>query len=408
MGKHTRRNESEGKARTVTTGSRNSAQTGPARAGGVDTGQSHKPAAAAPAEGGLAAIAGRLSWRKKLLFLAVIVAAVLLLAEVGVRCLSPLQLGFRYENGKFRRPKEFDSDRSRNALLLHDVDHGPKPPGTKRVVLLGDSYVAAWSVPIPATVGRRLEHYLHTAGATDYEVIAIGQPEWGQREQLRALEDLGSWARPDWVVTLFLAFNDVRDNSPALERMAGKQYGAMARMRPGWTYVSADDAPWFWIRGSVLNQLLSHRLAVWSGHRGRSGIPIDYFVYAKEQDDLWQDAWRQTEELIVQIRERSAGLGARYAIVSASSPHGVLGADRGLRHLVKTYPGMDELEWDLDGPDRRLARICESHGIPLLLLEPIFRARTAETGCRLHWQYDGHWNVEGNDLAVPYLQGYAL
>ncbi|UCG15350.1 MAG: hypothetical protein JSV19_08620 [Phycisphaerales bacterium] len=392
----------------MTTSSRKSTETESARTGGGDSGQSDKPAAAADAKRGLAATAGRLGWGKKLLFLAVIAGAALLLAEAGVRCLSPLQLGFRYENGKFKPPKEFDLDRSRNALLLHDVDHGPKPPGATRVVLLGDSYVAAWSVPIPATVGRRLEHHLHAAGAADYEVIAIGQPEWGQREQLRALQDLGPWAQPDWVVTLFLPFNDVRDNSPALERIAGEQYRAMARMRPGWTHVSADDAPWFWVRSSVLNQLLSHRLAVWSGHRGRSGIPIDYFVYAAEQDDLWQDAWRQTEELIVQIRERSSGFGAKYAIVSASAPHGVLGADRGLRHLVKTYPGMREFEWDLDGPDRRLARICRLHGIPLLLLEPIFRAQTVEKGRRLHWQYDGHWNIEGNDLAGQRIAQFIL
>ena len=187
MDKRTRRKASEGSAGLVTASSRNGVDAEPAGAGDSTAGRSDEPVAAARAKGDPAATAGRLGRGKKLLFLAVIVGATLLLAEIGVRCLSPMQLGFRYENGRFKPPKEFEVDRSRNSLLLHDIDHGPKAPGATRVVLLGDSYVAAWSVPIRATVGRRLEHHFHAAGAADYEVIAIGQPEWGQREQLRAL-----------------------------------------------------------------------------------------------------------------------------------------------------------------------------------------------------------------------------
>ena len=55
--------------------------------------------------------------------------------------------------------------------------------------------------------------------------------------------------------------------------------------------------------------------------------------------------------------------------------------------------------WDLDKPDKRMRDFCKANKIPFLALEPVFRKYTREEGRPLHWQYDGHWNVEGNDVA---------
>jgi hypothetical protein len=46
-----------------------------------------------------------------------------------------------------------------DASGLRDPDHaGPKPPGTTRVLLLGDSFVEAGAVPEEASVRAQLEH----------------------------------------------------------------------------------------------------------------------------------------------------------------------------------------------------------------------------------------------------------
>ena len=86
-------------------------------------------------------------------------------------------------------------------------------------------------------------------------------------------------------------------------------------------------------------------------------------------------------------------------VVSASTPHGVWGSEQGLEMLLKAFPAMASYTWDLEKPDRRLARICRARGIPVLLLEPLFGEAARRTGKRLHWPVDGHWNVEGNRLA---------
>ena len=51
---------------------------------------------------------------------------VLALTEVVLRFLSPLQLGFEYVEGEFRRPHEFEYQTVGNRMGFHDFDHGPK------------------------------------------------------------------------------------------------------------------------------------------------------------------------------------------------------------------------------------------------------------------------------------------
>ena len=345
---------------------------------------------------------------KKALFALAILVVLLLATELGLRCVPATRLGFVYQNSEFSTPVEFTNDTTRNAKGFHDVEHGPTPPNVRRVVLLGDSYVAGWSVAVHETVGQRLEHYLNAAGDSIYEVISIGRRGWGQREQLQAFKLHESQNPPDWVVTLFLSLNDVRDNSEALDADADAQLREMDRGRPGRFIIRARDVPLFLVRASKLNQLLSHRLSLWCDTSGVAGIPIDYYVYATVQDDRWQQAWRTTEQLLVRTHELATSVGARYAVVCASTPHGVLEPGEAVRRLVKTYPDMGDHQWNVDKPDRRVDQMCKARGIPTLLLQPLFRNETVKNGRRLHWKFDGHWNREGNDFAAQEIARFIL
>src|SRR5262245_22775130 len=90
---------------------------------------------------------------RRLLVLAGATLVSLVAAELAVRRLSPLQLGFEFENGAFRRPREFVRDETVNSRHFHDREHGPPVEGVPRVVLLGDSYVASKATPLEQTVG---------------------------------------------------------------------------------------------------------------------------------------------------------------------------------------------------------------------------------------------------------------
>lgn len=338
-----------------------------------------------------------------------IVRKLLLLVASGVLCLgaaelwfrsqTPLELGYQYREGIFRQPVESPTDNRSNKWGMHDLEPRQKAEGTIRVVLLGDSYVASRTVELEQTVGRRLEYHLNSAGNGQYDVVSLGQVGWGQRQQLSELKKRGAFLQPDIVVTLFLSLNDVRNNHPGLQAQGLKQLRQMRQFRPGWSHFSKEKAPIFWFEGSALNRTVSYRLAVLLQRRTDPQIPIDYFVFSEDYDRKWDDAWRLTEGLLRQTSEKARELGARYFVVSASTPQGVQGAEEGLRLLTSAYPAMRSRSWDLDKPDKKLAGIAEALNSPFLALEPAMRQLTRETGVRLHWKYNGHWNREGNDAA---------
>jgi hypothetical protein len=333
---------------------------------------------------------------------------VLVLAELVLRQLSPATLGFSYANGKFLPPKEFTYAKSANSLGFHDVEHGGKPDGAKRVLLIGDSYVAAHYVTVPEGVGQRFQYHLNSNSDRTFEVVACGKPGWGPREQLDCLNQFAPQIQPDLVVQLFLPFNDVRDCSDELRAESKQQIRQMNRFRPGWGHYDAEQAPAFWLRFSVLNQLLSHRLALMSAPEGIDQIPVDYFVYAEHPTAVWRQAWENAENILHEMHATARQAGAKYVLVSASTPHGVRGSEEGLRYLARAYPEMQKLAWDLDGPNERLALFCRAHGIRFVSLEPIFRQLTQQEGRKLHFRYDGHWTAEGNDLAGRLMADFIL
>jgi hypothetical protein len=246
------------------------------------------------------------------------------------------------------------------------------------------------------TIGRRLNHHLGAA----YDVVALGQPGWGPREELTALRASGRMLEPDHVVLLFLPFNDVRNSSPVLhERVSGGR--DLDHLRPGWTNLRPAL---LWFESSTLNQLVAHRLA-----RFREGspdfVPLDYLVYQDPPDAEWEAAWKEAEALLLAMRDVARELGASFLLVSASTPHGVLGREEGLQQLLAAYPAMEGRSWDLDLPNRQLADFAETNGIPFLSLEPTFREETRR-GASLHFAYDGHWNAAGHDLAGRLVAGW--
>jgi hypothetical protein len=341
-------------------------------------------------------------WGRRLVVLGVVTALGLGAGELWLRTLTPLELGFGYTDGRFHHPAEFDRDGTLNRLGYHDAEPPPRAPDAARVVLLGDSYVEADSVPVDATVGSRLEHHL----GPGVDVVALGRSGWGQAEELAALEEHGPALAPDLVVTLFLPFNDVRNNHARLQELALAQLATMSRFRPGWSSFARKDARFLLFEGSALNRLLSHRLTRAAARAGDE-LPIDYRVYASASDATWEEAWRRTEELLVATHTQSEALGARYAVVCASTPHGVLGPEAGLDLLREAYPVMAAEEFDLGLPAARLAALCEEHGIPFLDLEPLLARLHAREGTALHWRHDGHWNAAGNDAAARELASFA-
>ena len=78
---------------------------------------------------------------------------------------------------------------------------GPKPPGERRIVVLGDSLVLAVQVPLQQTFCKQLERRLNgRGGATHYRVINAGVQGYGPVEDALFYERVAARLQPDLVV----------------------------------------------------------------------------------------------------------------------------------------------------------------------------------------------------------------
>jgi lysophospholipase L1-like esterase len=87
-----------------------------------------------------------------------------------------------------------------------DVDYPQaKPPGTFRIVVLGDSFTFAGKVPLAGTMPKRLEARLRqTDSSRRYEVLNLAVPGYNAEQEAVALEEAGLRYQPDLVLVAFV------------------------------------------------------------------------------------------------------------------------------------------------------------------------------------------------------------
>ncbi len=297
-----------------------------------------------------------------------------------------------------------------------------KSPGTFRILLLGDSFVEAMQVPIEETFARQIEGLFGRDGGPPVEVVSMGVSGYGTASQYLWYRDNGRRFHPDLVVLSFYPGNDVRNNSPTLEPALRPAYDDSGRLeRVGTGKVAGDggrgllgsSAAYAYLRKLVLTRqpALAARLADWGlvGKAAlrpvplRDGVPVDYLVFAQTAPPDWEAAWRHTEDLLTALRDAVDADGARLLVMIVSAREQIYPADWDA--LRATYPPMQQLQWDLNGPERRTLAWCARSGVSCLAMSPAFVARR-DQGPRLHFVHDGHWTAAGHALAAQTMHDF--
>lgn len=278
-----------------------------------------------------------------------------------------------------------------NSRGYHDTDWvTPKPPGTFRIVALGDSFHFG-IVPYAENVLTLLEEELTRRCGRPVEVANMGIAGTAPIDYLFVLNDEGRHLEPDLVLTGVFVGNDI-----GVARSG-------SRLRPAnWlTYAVADR----------LYQLARER---WRkpAPGGEEGVkPVGNPMSAERYLE------RVIEEYLPVIPAAdSPGQDRRYADV-----HSVLariGALAGGHHAVAVYPCEAQVDPDLlaracaaagvapgdvdpEGPGRRLVEHLRGAGVPALDLRPVFVARRDEGPA--YEPNESHWNARGNRLAATAL-----
>jgi hypothetical protein len=108
-------------------------------------------------------------------------------------------------------PVEFASHVRINSLGLRGPEIGPLAPGTRRVLLLGDSMVAGFEVEYEETFGALLQDEMSRALGAPVEVINAGVRGYGTDQSYLYYRERGRALEADAVV-LFHSGNDPEDN----------------------------------------------------------------------------------------------------------------------------------------------------------------------------------------------------
>lgn len=339
-----------------------------------------------------------------------------------------------------------------NSDGLRDQEHAiAKPLNTFRIAVLGDSYPEAFAVPMEQAFWSVMKGKLQGCGAfqnQNVEVLNFGVSGYGTVQELLTLREQVWKYSPDVVMLTVTTNNDLTDNLRELKKTDEIPYFVYKD-----NHLTLDES-FKYSRGFILRQsrisrfgrwLRDHsrlvqavvqghhglkiRLASWraqrsqqtSGDQGTRGgqaqptspignapgpdlfsrseeLGTDNLVYLEPGNTVWNDAWRVTEDLIVEMRNEVRSRGAKFVVITLSNGPQVLPNPKWREDFSRRF-GVTDLFY----PDKRVKSLSMREGIPVLMLAPDLQEFAERNNIFLHGFGknigNGHWNTTGHRIA---------
>jgi hypothetical protein len=302
-----------------------------------------------------------------------------------------------------------------NSGGFRDGEHQQaKPPGVRRIVVIGDSFSEAVQVNLEETFHQRLEELLDEGEPGRWEVINLGVGDFGTAQALVALTEYGLAFDPDVVIHQIFPLNDVCNNSIELFGLCRSDND---RYRPYFVEIEGElrlthRQP---IRTALRRRVVSYGaverwLLELAGHdpqnpgdpdpgrlaelglRGMNPLLLA-FVPAEHQPEAIAEAWRMTEVLIERIVRVTRARGIDY--VAMSVPFELrLSPDWEDFARRQPPPAMDRRY-----PERRLSALFDRLGVPSVMLLDEFQPYLDEVLPYV----GGHLSVAGHRRAAQAL-----
>jgi hypothetical protein len=363
----------------------------------------------------------------------------LLAVELALRLFGPILPG-NYNTGSFLtthpvygrfhvlgfdgwvKTAEYTSRVTINSLGLRGPERPfDKPPGTFRVLLLGDSFVEAAQVAEQDGIASRLEAALNATLTGRYEVLNAGVGGWGTGQQSIFFEEEGHRYQPDLVLIAFYLGNDVYDNSYTLQGRPRNPHEPYFLLEDDGSLRQLD----FRLRkpeeiDPLVAQLRTHTL-LWNVLE--TGVLAKFadegedppearlnrfnlnkmLIHGVELNERALDAWRVTLALFERTRRLADQHGARTAVVAIPAAWQVL--DEEWDDLIRTNK-LRPTAWSPDAPNEFLAARGREVGAPIVDLLPALRREAASADARLYFRLDKHWTARGHDVAARELAAF--
>jgi lysophospholipase L1-like esterase len=291
-----------------------------------------------------------------------------------------------------------------NSAGFHDAEHAlEKPPGTFRIVVLGDSMLAGLQVPLEQTLARRLEALL----GPGVEVLNCATDGYGTAQAWLAFERRCARYQPDLVLLGFFTFNDVLDNywvarslNHPVALRCGRPYfelrdGMLARVGESGAARDGSRVAAL-LRRSYLYQLLvpPRESAAADGPKLRAR-----HVFLREWSPEQEQAWQVTERLLLALDAEVRARGARLGVLVIPSRFEI--QPEWSREQLAEFERMD-----LGRPRALLTRFLDEAELPHLDLAPGIRAESEAAGEPLYFRNDLHFTERGNQAAAELVAGW--
>jgi hypothetical protein len=299
-----------------------------------------------------------------------------------------------------------------------------KPANTKRIAILGDSYAEALQISEEDTFWRVLEQRLNACrpfGNMAVEAMNFGISGYGTAQELLLLRNRIWTYAPDIVLLAFVTGNDVRDNSKRLSSIYPRPYfkyengsleldreyvhSLIFKAKNSWAWrllqEGSDSFKLLQLTNLSLNRF--NQMWTWARYQQKGGdLPepgVDDEVYLEPKTSDWEEAWRVSEALLVQMQDEVNARGAQFLVVTLSNSIQVH-PNPAVRKRFAQKLGVSDLFY----PERRLRALAEHEHIELITLGPILQAFAEENNVYLHGLRRGqlgrgHWNEEGHKKA---------
>ena len=317
-----------------------------------------------------------------------------------------------------------------NSTGWRDVDHElEKAENVFRVLVLGDSFMEAYSVDYEDAFFRRIEKLTQASGL-EVEVINLGVGGYGTLQEYLVFREVGRQYSPDIVLLGFYAANDVRNNSLELEsRVAG---GLKVNSRPflvldnstKWkiTQVDFEGAQRRFLEarseqnsfGNKIREMsalaqggreafkrVMRRLQPPKGENSLSSPKQEVAmlgIHYCDEPEEYTSAWDVTRRILARLKTETDEIGSRLVVLTVPALHEVDAGAMQHRIAESRAPSAQCLE-TVPGYGR-ISSLLSELDIGMIDLLPDFRRVEREDESTLFWRSDEHWNPKGHALAA--------
>ena len=225
-------------------------------------------------------------------------------------------IGYRLKPGADIRfaTAEFDTEIRINAAgVRDDQEIGDKPPGERRILVLGDSLVLSVQVPFRQTFCELLEQRLNSRGSPiHYRVINAGVQGYGPVQELLFLRSLLPAVKPDVILETLFVGNDIEDAVGAEALLAGGSRPVTDTVREAMTTRLRRT-----VRRSMVLQVLRLRVLAATQRFSRTAGPPEAPLqsYAANPAPRIGRGLSIIHRVVQQMQQEGQAAGARTAVV---------------------------------------------------------------------------------------------